>query len=449
MSAPKPATIPIIGAGLTGSLLSLYLLRRGYNVDLFEKRGDPRTSDTYSGRSINLALARRGRHALDRVGLLEQVEPHLIPMRGRMIHPREGDRRLQAYGQNEREVIYSVHRATLNQLLLNAAAEHDGFRIYPHHKLLAIDIDAGHLEFLDTLDDSTTTYRCDAPIFGADGAGSMTRRLLEAHTGASSRVEFLDHEYKELSIPPADGKHAFDPEALHIWPRGGFMQIALPNQDGSFTNTLFIDKTRLRSLTEPERASAFLLEEFPDLQPWNQLHAGELINHPAGLLGTVYCPKWHIDDKVVLVGDAAHAIVPFHGQGMNCCFEDCAILAELLDEDRPNWGDVFSAFQRRRQPNTDAIAQMALENYEEMRSDVINPDYVLQRELELELERRFPDHFVPRYSLVMFHRVGYAEALRRGDIQRDILEALTVNCDSLEGVDFDRAARLVKSRLDQ
>ena len=448
MRLRQAQTLTVIGAGLTGSLLSLYLLRAGWRVRVFEKRGDPRTADAYSGRSINLALARRGLHALEEVGLSEAVRPHLMPMRGRMIHPVSGDRVLQPYGQNEREVIYSVHRATLNRILIEGAAQHVDFELHAHQKLIDLDPAMGRMTLEDAHSGAKQAVTAAGPIFGADGAGSKTRRLLEASLGFQSRVDFLEHGYKELGIPAReDGGFAFDAAALHIWPRGGFMQIALPNEDGSYTNTLFLDRSRFDALRDAGDAAAFLRREFPDLTPWNANQARELAERPVGLLGTVYCPTWHDEGNVLLIGDAAHAIVPFHGQGMNCCFEDCSLLAARLTDGRRTWKRVFAEFQARRKPNTNAIAQMALENYEEMRSDVVDPRYKLQRKLELMLERRHPGVFIPRYSMVMFHRVPYATALARGAVQADILDQLTAGLTDIAQVNMEAADRLIHRLL--
>lgn len=440
--------VTIIGAGLTGSLMAIYLLRAGWSVTVYEKRGDPRAADAYSGRSINLALATRGLHALAELGLAEKVAPHLTPMRGRMIHPSEGPRELQPYGQTEREVIYSIHRQTLNRLLVEAAAGHSRFQLRCREKLVDLDLEAGAIVTEDTVSDQRRSAALAGPVLGADGAGSKTRRILAERLGFAVDVDFLDHGYKELGVPAAaDGGHAFDPGALHIWPRGGFMQIALPNTDGSFTNTLFLEKARLEALSTARAARAFLSKTFPDLQPWLERQSRELVENPIGLLGTVRCPQWHAGGTVCLIGDAAHAIVPFHGQGMNCCFEDCAVLARLLHDGRRTWRSAFEQFQRARRENTDAIATMALENYEQMRSHVMDPGYLLRRRVAFALERRHPERFIPRYSLVMFHRVPYAEALARGRTQTEILERLTTDVRSVDQVDWSQADRLIDARL--
>ena len=388
MSRPKEITIA--GAGLVGSLLGVLLGQQGYKVRIIERRGDSRNDDVDSGRSINLALSERGIHALRLAGLMEQVEPLLIPMRGRMLHSVDGRTELLSYGQRPHEVIYSVSRQELNSLLLTAAEDASDVNVTFDQKVTDIDFDTRQLGTVDASSGQNHTLSFEL-LIGADGAGSRVRRSLIAKTEGKSRSEFLDHDYKELEIPAIDGKHAMEPEALHIWPRGGYMLIALPNLDGSFTLTLFLPKTgdpSFKSLDSPAKVRAFFDQQFPDAVPLMPDLVEDFANHPAGRLGTVYCSPWHYKDCGLILGDASHAIVPFHGQGMNAGFEDCSELLRLLEQNDHDWATTLPNFEQHRKPNADAIAQMAIENYTTMRSSVIDEKFQLKKELGFELERR-------------------------------------------------------------
>jgi len=446
---PTEQPVNIVGAGLAGALLAVLLARRGFAVDLYDRRPDPRLAESERGRSINLALAARGIAALERAGMMERIRPLMIPMTGRMIHPLSGAAQLQRYGQRREEVIYSVSRADLNRVLIEEAARHARVRLRFRQACLATQPEAGVLRFHD----EDTGRECDAPMaptFATDGAGSAVRSSLARAGLISVREDRLDHDYKELTIPAAgDGRHVMEPHALHIWPRGGFMLIALPNSDGSFTATLFLARSGRQSfdsLSGPEQVRALFRSQFPDaIQLMPQL-IEEFTAHPQGQLGTVYTQPWHIGGQLLLLGDAAHAIVPFHGQGMNAAFEDCFVLDGLLDR-HASWDTLFADFERIRLPNTAAIAQMALENYVEMRDTVRDPAYLRRKALAMELERHFPDRFIPRYSMVMFHpEISYAEALRRGSEQERILSALDGE-STHGGADLDRARALIAERL--
>jgi len=398
------------------------------------------------GRSINLALAARGIRALEHAGVMEKVRPLLIPMRGRMIHDRSGATTLQPYGQREDEVIYSVGRGELNKVLIEEAARHQDVTIRFNQTCLAADPTRNGLRFRNEV--SGAQYSVElSPTIATDGAGSAVRNSLAATNFLSVREDWLDHDYKELTIPPVEARPALDPNALHIWPRGGFMLIALPNTDLSFTATLFLARKGPRSfaaLPDSQAVLEFFLEEFPDAVPLIPHLASEFQAHPAGQLATVHASPWRVGGQVLLLGDAAHAIVPFHGQGMNAAFEDCVVLESLLDQS-DDWKSLFAQFERIRRPNTEAIAQMALENYTEMRDTVLDPGFVRRKSLSLELERRFPNRFIPRYAMVMFHpQIPYAEALRRGEVQSQILLDLD-RPDS--NTDFALAEKLISERL--
>ncbi len=438
----------IVGAGLAGALLALLLARRGLRVTLHERRPDPRQSRPERGRSINLALAARGLAALEAAGILGEVRPLLIPMRGRRVHEVTGDSALLPYGQREHEVIYSVSRADLNRVLIDAAARHAGVQVHFNRVCLGADLTRDELRWRDA---ASGAHGASAltPTIGTDGAGSALRASLSAAGAVRVSEDWLDHDYKELNIPPASGGgHALEREALHIWPRGGFMLIALPNTDGSFTATLFLPRAgavSFAALATPEAVQALFAREFPDAAARMPHLLAEFAQHPQGQLGTVHTLPWHVAGRVLLLGDAAHAIVPFHGQGMNAAFEDCVVLAELAGR-TPQWPEVFARFEALRRPNTEAIAQMALENYTEMRDTVRDAGFVRRKAIAMALERQFPQRFIPRYSMVMFHpEIPYAEALRRGAIQARILEELDAGEEGEP--DLRRAEALIRARL--
>lgn len=454
MTTAKLPTVHLIGAGLSGSLLAIFLSRIGFQVEIFEKRGDPRIRDPLAGRSINLALAKRGIQALEQVGLAGEVSQHMLPMAGRMVHPRSGTAEFFPYGNRPEEVIYSIHRGKLNKLLVEAADASPLVTIHFNQRLKSISFTRNHMR-LQGPDGKIRKHQRSGPIFGVDGAGSRVRGALERIEHFKSDVQLLDHGYKELTTHAApNGKFQIRQDALHIWPRGEFMMIALPNTDGTFTNTLFMPKqgdNSFESLRRPDDAAAFIDDAFADAVPLMPNAQYEIKHNPTGVLGTVRTPRWFHGHKALILGDAAHAIVPFHGQGMNCCFEDCATLAALLDSRTPvsptQWETLFHDFQSERIDNANAIADMALENYVEMRAKVTDPAFRLRRKLAQALERRHPRQFIPRYSLVMFHTVPYAEAQRRGLDQQDILEELTYGKTSLSEIDWRYADRLVEGEL--
>lgn len=440
-----PRRITVVGAGLAGSLLAVLFARRGFEVDVFERNPDQRTTPTPAGRSINLALAERGRHALRQAGLIEKVDRFAIPMRGRMLHEPGRPPRLQRYGSRPGEVIWSVHRARLNRALLDAA-DQAGVALHFDRRLVDADFERRLARYASG---NGTMHELDFDVMiGADGAGSAVRAAVMRVRDLGLREVGLDHGYKELGMPAADGEFALEPEALHIWPRGDFMMIALPNPDKSFTATLFLPETGDPSFAQLQSwpaQRAFMQREFPDAVALMPRLNEDFARNPVGFLGTVYLDRWHLEDRVLLVGDAAHAIVPFHGQGMNAAFEDCVILADMFtgpDQDR-----VFEAFFQARKPDADAIAQMAMENYAEMRAAVRDPRFHLKKELEWALEERLPGRFIPRYSMVMFHRIPYREAHERGAIQADILERFTSSASGMADIDLEEAVAVCRARL--
>jgi kynurenine 3-monooxygenase len=445
------APVRIVGAGPTGSFLAILLQRRGFRVELYESRADPRAGPEETGRSINLALADRGIHALQLAGIFEDVKKFLLPMRGRLIHHPDGGTSLQPYGQRPNEQIYSVSRHRLNQALIELAARLPGVTLHFEHRLEGVDF----AESTVTLHDKRRGQLLHLPmqpLLATDGAGSLTRRHMQQAGLIEAHEVDLEHGYKELSIP-ADtaGDWRMERAALHIWPRGNYMLIALPNEDGSFTATVFLPKrgvVSFEALTETAAIERFLSQNFPDVYPFMPDCVREFRDHPVGFLGTVSAAPWAHSGAAGLVGDAAHAIVPFHGQGMNCCLEDCLELDACVGR-QSSWESTLAEFFTRRKPNADAIAAMSLDNYSEMRERVIDPRFQLQQILALELETRHPRQFIPRYSMVMFHHeIPYQTALQRGAVQAQILEDLTSNSQTrIEDIDFERAARAINGSL--
>jgi kynurenine 3-monooxygenase len=441
--------VTLVGAGLVGSLLAVFLARRGYAVTIYERRPDLRKTSIAAGRSINLALANRGMVALERAGLLDALRSILIPMVGRMIHDETGKTTLLPYGHRPEEVIYSVSRGGLNRRLLDLA-EGEGVRISFEHNCQDVDFEANTLEILD---ETTSTVR-EIPfrrVLGTDGSASRVRWAILRATGGHEEDEPLGHGYKELCMEPDErGGFRMDNRSLHIWPRGEFMLIALPNPDATFTLTLFLPNAgpeSFASLTNPIAVNAFFAKYFLDAKKLLPDLTEQFFANPLGMLGTVRCEPWHYRDQALLLGDAAHAIVPFHGQGMNCGFEDTVEFDALLATCGDDWTELFRRFFAARKPNADAIADMALENYVEMRATVLDPKFALKKALSFALEDRFGPRFIPRYSMVMFHTMPYAEAKRRGVIQEQILNELTADVDRIEKVDWAKAERLVQERL--
>lgn len=438
--------LTIVGAGLAGPLLATLLAQDGWEIDLFERRGDPRLHGYAGGRSINLALAERGLDALRTAGVDDDVLKQAVMMRGRMVHFADGRQQLQRYGKDDSEVIWSINRGDLNIVLLNAA-EAAGVRLHFDRGLDKVDFDARTAYFVSGGERITHAFHA---LIGCDGAGSQLRAAMRAVGDLGERIEVMPHSYKELEIPPGfDGDFQLEANALHIWPRGDYMCIALPNDERTFTVTLFMPnagKTSFETIVSGADAQALFARDFADAVPLIPRLAHDYETNAAGMLATLYLDRWRLDGRAVLLGDAAHAMVPFHGQGMNCAFEDCVALAGHLRRDRDT-ATAFSAFEAERKPNAAAIQQMALENYREMSDRVDDADFLLQRELERALAERHPDRFVPRYAMVTFRRLPYATAFERGRIQRALLVDATAGRTSLEGLDWAAVDRMVDERL--
>jgi len=446
--AADPKHLTVVGGGLAGALLAILLAQRGWSVEVFEKRGDPRMHGYAGGRSINLALAERGRHALRQAGVDEAVMAKAVMMRGRYVHPLHGEPGLQRYGRDDSEVIWSVSRGELNIALLDAA-EAAGARLHFDRGLLRADFDSGLATFGG---DGIETMHAFQALIGADGAGSTLRAQMAPHVALNERTDWLDHGYKELEIPPtAAGDFRIEPNALHIWPRGHYMCIALPNDERTFTVTLFMPHAGeypcFDMIRTADQAQAFFERDFPDALPLIPGLRADYETNPVGMLATLYLDHWRLDGRAVLLGDAAHAMVPFHGQGMNCAFEDCVALADHLDREG-SLAEAFAAFEAQRKPDAEAIQRMALENYIEMRDKVDDAGFLLQRQLELALQERHPGRFVPHYAMVSFMRIPYSLALHRSEVQRVILEEATRGIESLDGVDWNAVDTVVLAQLE-
>lgn len=443
--------INIIGAGQCGTLLAIMLARQGFIVDVFERNDDPRIVDAEAGRSINLALAARGINALVQSGIYNKIKPMLMPMRGRMVHQADGKTEFLPYGQTDDEAIYSVTRTDLNQVLLAVADDIPNVRLHFRQQAIGYDAPDRTVHIRNRDDDSL--YQVEAtPLFAADGAGSIIRRSFDGSDTFGGVEALLRHGYKELEIPAAtDGTHQLASDALHIWPRGGFMLIALPNPGGDFTLTLFLPNTGspgFSSLDTPAAVRSFFDQHFPDVAPLISNLEENVINRPLGLLGTVRCRHWHDRGNVLLIGDAAHAVVPFHGQGMNLAFEDCVVFDHIMRTEGGDWAYVFRRFEEVQLANANAIADMALENYIEMRDTVRDPKFSLRKSLAFELERRVPEYFIPRYSMVMFHAdIPYAVAQQRGAVQKALIEEFTEDAETMDQVDLAAALDAVQNRL--
>lgn len=440
----------LVGAGLVGSLLATYLARRGFDVEVLERRPDMRVEVVDGGRSINLAISARGLHALSKVGLEEEALKHAIAMRGRMMHAVSGELTFQAYGKDDSQCIHSISRAWLNRALMTHAEQTGRVRITFNQRVTAVDFERGLLELHNDKTGEAST-RSAAAIIGTDGSGSAIRQAMLSRPGFSHSESVLSHGYKELTLPPGPGgTWQLEKHALHIWPRGDFMLIALPNEDGSFTCTLFLamegGANSFAALETPAAVRAFFGHEFPDVVERIENLEQDFFARPTGRMVTVKSAPWHVGGRALLAGDAAHAIVPFYGQGMNCGFEDCVALDALLDRfDR--WEPVFEIFSRERKPHSDAIADMAVENFIEMRDKVADQRFLLEKQVEKKLLNAFPGKFLSRYPLVSFSLVPYGVAFRIGEIAQGIVSELTDGLSRADDVDLERAGKLIAQRM--
>lgn len=450
---PKQKII-IIGAGLAGSLLAIYLAKKNFAVEVYEARADMRASAISAGRSINLALSDRGIAALREVGMDEFMLREAIPMLGRNIHPVTGETRLLPYSGRQGEYINSVSRAGLNIALMNEAEQYDAVQFHFERKCVGFDCKTGEALIENTGTGEKTVVNGDT-LIATDGGGSAVRdAMLHGVPRFNFSQQFLEHGYKELHIPPApDGGFMLEENALHIWPRHQFMMIALPNIGGSFTCTLFLAHTcgnangneRVLSsfdqLTDKTSLTVFFDKHFPDAVPMMPTLVEDFFANPTGNLGTIKCFPWNVGGKALLLGDSAHAVVPFYGQGMNCAFEDCRVLDSLIDKHGADWETVFEEYGQLRKINTDAIADMAEDNFYEMRDAVADPVFVRKRELETKLEQTFPDYF-SKYSMVTFREdLPYSVAKEKGNAQDRLLMKICARVDDVRGIDLNEVIR--------
>lgn len=448
--------ITIVGAGLAGSLLSIYLAKKDYQVDIYERRPDMRKAKISAGKSINLALSTRGIHALKEVGLYDEIKKISIPMYGRMIHSLEGNTQLQPYGKDMSEYINSVSRGELNKKLMDLAEEYHSVKFHFDMPCTSMNMDKNEIYYRNEKTGMAETVSSEITI-ATDGATSPVRMEMLKVPRFDFKQEYENYGYKELHIPSnADGTFKMETNALHIWPRGSFMLIALPNMDGSFTCTLFLAYDRslggensFEALKDTGSVQKFFEKNFPDAIELMPGLLTDFFANPTGTLITIKCYPWCIDGKLAMLGDSAHAIVPFFGQGMNAAFEDCTYLNECIDKYAGDWKTIFTTYQQMRKPNTDAIADLAQENFIEMRDLVAEPRFQLKKKIESVLYNKYPDIFIPKYTMVTFLRVPYSIALKRGKIQESILHELSEGITEINEVNMKLAEKLISEKLNK
>lgn len=422
--------VVITGAGLVGSLLSVFLVKRGYDVHVFERRGDMRKANMQAGRSINLALSDRGINALKEVGIADRITDIAIPMHGRHMHNADGSEAYQEYGKDG-QYINSVSRGELNCRLMDEA-EKQGVQIHYNHKLEHTDWKHKRCYFKTDQGEINVDYEL---MFGADGSFSAARLTHQLqHDRFQYQQYYINYGYKELHIPAGHyGNFLIEKNALHIWPRGNYMMIALPNTDGSFTCTLFFPyegEASFEALNSEEKVKSFFDQHFADAAVLMPDLAKTFFENPTGSLVTVKCFPWIRDDHFSLIGDAAHAIVPFFGQGMNAGFEDCYVLNALMDKHGEDWQKILAEFQELRKPDADAIAELALQNFIEMRDKVADPQFLLQKKIEAAFSIKHPDKWTPAYSMVTFSpQIRYSEALQKGKFQQSVMDGIMARPD--------------------
>jgi kynurenine 3-monooxygenase len=422
MSIPQKKQAIVVGAGLVGSLWAILIAKRGYQVDVFERRSDMRNAGFIGGRSINLAMSTRGWKAMDKAGIRSAIEAHAIPMNGRMMHSVEGELTYQAYGQ-EGQAIYSVSRGGLNLELLKLADQYDNVNLHFDQRCRRVDVDTNTLTFEHHPSGKHTEIQAPL-IFGADGAFSAIRGSLMKTPRFNYSQQYLTHAYKELTIPATpEGGFGIEKNALHIWPRHSFMLIALPNADGSFTCTLFLPfegEESFENLKDDAAITRFMDTYFSDAKALMPNYLQDFKENPTSSLVTVRCSPWHYDGRILLIGDASHAIVPFYGQGMNSGFEDCTVLDEMVDAYGEDWDTIIRTFSKERVKDANAIADLALRNFIEMRDKVADPKFLLRKKIAAHLQEKYPDQFLPLYSQVTFSHIPYSQALAEGHAQDEL-----------------------------
>ena len=448
----KQKTITVIGSGLVGSLLSIFLSRRGHKVNVFERRADMRKADIIAGRSINLALSDRGWKALDLVGVGDEIRKIAIPMYGRVIHQQDCATGYQPYGKDQ-QAIYSVSRGGINCKLMDLAEKEKNVSIHFEQRCDKIDWKTNTSVFENDAKKETTSVKSDL-IFASDGAFSAGRLQVQLGTDQFNYNQYyIDCGYKELTIPAGEnGSYLIEKNALHIWPRGKFMMIALPNFDGSFTCTLFFPfegEQSFGAIKSKEDVKPFFEKYFSDAVPLMPTLVDDYMNNPTASLVTVKCFPWTVNDKFALIGDAAHAVVPFFGQGMNCGFEDCTVLNQLLDAHDEDWSVVLKEFEKSRKPDADAIADLAIGNFVEMRDLVGQTKFLLQKKIEAKFNSKYPDKWIPAYSMVTFSPdIRYSEALRNGKRQQQIMDKVMALPNIETKWESDEVASFILSQLE-
>lgn len=418
--------ITIVGAGLVGSLLSIYLSKKGYAIDIFERRPDMRKTNISAGKSINLALSDRGWKGLEGVGIADEIKKIAIPMYGRYIHHKDGSTAYQPYGK-ETQAIYSVSRGEINKRLMDLAEQQPNVKIHFNERCTAVNKTTLEAQFENAETKKTSTAQSDL-LFGADGAFAASRLNMQlTYDRFEYNQHYIEAGYKELIIPPGkNGEFVIEKNALHIWPRGSFMMIALPNLDGDFTCTLFLPfegEKSFANLKTKEQVKTFFDTEFPDAVSLMPTLVEDFMNNPTSSLVTVKCFPWTFDNKIALIGDAAHAIVPFYGQGMNCGFEDCVVLNDLINKHHEDWTKILLEYQHLRKPDADAIADLAIMNFVEMRDKTADPKFLLQKKIEARFNQKYPDKWIPLYSMVTYSpHIRYSHALKEGLRQEAIMQ---------------------------
>ncbi|MDX5320773.1 MAG: FAD-dependent monooxygenase [Bacteroidota bacterium] len=430
--------ITLIGGGLSGSLMAVYLAKRGFEVNVYERRPDMRNNRMSAGKSINLALSVRGLRALEKVGLDKEILKQAIPMYGRTMHSVDGQLSYQPYGK-EGQAIYSVSRGLLNIRLLELADEYPNIHLHFEHRCVDVDLDAAKAIFVNA--EGQEVEVIGDRIIGTDGAFAATRGRLQITDRFNYSQSYLEHGYKELLIPPGEGgQFLMKKESLHIWPRGHYMMIALPNPPGDYTCTLFFPfegEESFASLQTEEQVENFFKKRFPDAVPMMPTLIEDFFSNPTSSLVTVKCYPWVKDDKLALLGDAAHAIVPFFGQGMNCAFEDCVVMDECIEKHGNDWGKVFAEYQKLRKVNADAIADLAVQNFVEMRDKVGDENFLHMKRIEHDLCDLYPESYMSQYEMVTFSNIPYSEALAMGSVNERILNTII-----REGVDIKDEAKI-------
>ncbi len=439
--------VVIAGGGLVGSLLSIILKKRGHDVHLFEKRSDIRKNINDKGRSINLIVTSRGLNALQKTNLLQKILELTVPVTGRMMHSINGELTYQPYGRDKTECNYSISRSELNKFLISESSKFD-IPIHFEQSLTAVDFDNKEATFSSSQEAQKVTYDI---LIGSDGAGSILRQQIHQQSSSKNETQFLMNDYKELYMPLQNGKAPLERNALHIWPRGHHMLMALPNLDGSFTMTLYLPRqgqeTSFAAIKTEKSVQEYFQKYFSDALALMPNAITDFLHNPQGALGTVKSSPWIHKDSVALIGDAAHAILPFFGQGMNCGFEDCTVLASMLDRTNENWSEALRLYDEYQRPNANAIADMALENFYEMSDKVGDQNFLFRKKIESWIENKFPEKYRSRYGMITYTLIPYHLAFEAGKIQNEIISEISKGINSVDEIDAKKAEILLNEKF--